>query len=74
VGGRKAVGEHETVLVFFKKPSLAAMAEGLSAQQRPPFAYGNDTAPDDWGVIVHHMAREIAPGVHFECSSGSPCS
>ncbi|MFF7601483.1 hypothetical protein [Streptomyces mirabilis] len=31
------------------------MVEGLSAQHRPPFAYGHDTAPGDWGVIVHHM-------------------
>ncbi|MFJ9821119.1 hypothetical protein ACIRU3_38870 [Streptomyces sp. NPDC101151] len=31
------------------------MAEGLIAQQRPPFAYGNDMAPGDRGVIVHRM-------------------
>lgn len=48
-------GDDETVLVYFKGTGLAAMAEGLSAQHRPPFAYGNDTAPGDWGVIVHHM-------------------
>ncbi len=48
-------GDDETVLVYYKGTSLAAMAEGLSAQHRPPFAYGNDTAPGGWGVIVHHM-------------------
>ncbi|MFJ1973799.1 hypothetical protein ACIO93_34645 [Streptomyces sp. NPDC087903] len=47
--------EDETVLVYFKGTGLAAMAEGLSAQRRPPFAYGNDATPGDWGVIVHHM-------------------
>lgn len=48
-------GEDETVLVYFKGTGLTAMAEGLIAQHRPPFAYGNDAAPGDWGVIVHHM-------------------
>ncbi|MFE4857191.1 hypothetical protein [Streptomyces sp. NPDC056670] len=47
--------DDETALVFFKGTSLAVMAEGLSAQRRPPLAYGNETAPGDWGVIVHHM-------------------
>jgi len=32
-----------------------SMLRGTSAQQWPPFAYGNDTASGDWGVIVHHM-------------------
>lgn len=40
----KRYWEDETVLVYFKGTSLAAMAEGLSARHRPPFAYGNDTA------------------------------
>ncbi|MQY40008.1 hypothetical protein SRB17_80370 [Streptomyces sp. RB17] len=47
--------DDETVLVYFKGTSLAAMAAGLSARRRPPFAHGNDPAPGDWGVIVHHM-------------------
>ncbi|MFE3119174.1 hypothetical protein [Streptomyces niveus] len=47
--------EDETVLVYFKGVSLASMAEGLSARNRPPFAYSNATVGDDWGVIVHHM-------------------
>ncbi|MGW4518109.1 hypothetical protein ACWEO4_40630 [Streptomyces sp. NPDC004393] len=48
-------GDDESVLVYFKGIGLATMAEGLAAQHRPPFAYGNDTVPGDWGVIVHHM-------------------
>lgn len=47
--------EDETVLVYFRGTDLAAMADGLSAQHRPPFAYGNDTAPGDWGMLVHPM-------------------
>lgn len=47
--------EDETVLVYFKGTSLTAMVQGLSAQNRPPLAYGDDPAPGDWGVIVHHM-------------------
>lgn len=48
-------GDDETVLVYFKGAGLTGMTEGLIAQHRPPFAYGNDPAPGDWGVIVHHM-------------------
>ncbi|MEU9138921.1 hypothetical protein AB0D33_23680 [Streptomyces sp. NPDC048404] len=47
--------EDETVLVYYKGTSLAAMVEGLAAQRRPPFAHGADTARGEWGVIVHHM-------------------
>lgn len=76
--------EDETVLVYFKGTSLAAMAEGLSAQQRPPFAYGNDTVPGDWGVIVHHMFnrddydeidyREVCPqGAELMVFVPNPC-
>jgi hypothetical protein len=76
--------EDETVLVYFKGTSLAAMAEGLSAQQRPPFASGNDTAPGDWGVIVHHMFnrhdydeidyRELCPpGAELMVFVPNPC-
>ncbi|WP_424852127.1 hypothetical protein [Streptomyces sp. SAI-170] len=46
--------DDETVLVYFKGTGLTAMAEGLSALHRPPFAHGGDPAPGDWGVIVHH--------------------
>ncbi|NED77825.1 hypothetical protein G3I51_37035 [Streptomyces sp. SID9944] len=48
-------GDDETVLVYFRGTSLAAMTAGLSARHRPPFAHGDDAAPGDWGVIVHHM-------------------
>ncbi|MER7204125.1 hypothetical protein [Streptomyces sp. CB01635] len=72
----KRYGEDETVLVYFKGTSLAAMAEGLSAQHRPPFAYGNDTAPGGWGVIVHHMfnpSRDDYDGIDYRelCPQGA---
>ncbi|MGW7360390.1 hypothetical protein ACWGI0_28080 [Streptomyces sp. NPDC054802] len=47
--------EDETVLVYFKGARLTDMVEGLIAQHRPPFAYGSNVAPGEWGVIVHHM-------------------
>ncbi|MGX9888606.1 hypothetical protein [Streptomyces sp. NPDC002276] len=76
--------EDETVLVYFKGTSLAAMTEGLSSRQRPPFAYGNDTAPGGWGVIVHHMFglddydeidhRELCPpGAELMVFVPNPC-
>jgi len=69
-------GEDETVLVYFRGTDRAALAEGLSAQHRPPFASGNDTAPGDWGVIVHHMfnpARNDYEGVDYRklCPEGA---
>lgn len=69
-------GEDETVLVYFKGIAPAALAEGLSAQHRPPFAYGNAPAPGDWGVIVHHMfnpARNDYEGVDYRelCPQGA---
>lgn len=76
--------DDETVLVYFKGTSLAAMAEGLSALRRPPFAHGTDTAPGDWGVIVHHMFnrddydeidyRELCPeGAELMVFVPNPC-
>ncbi|MGW3099676.1 hypothetical protein ACWDCC_40260 [Streptomyces sp. NPDC001102] len=67
--------DDETVLVYFRGTTLAAMAEGLSAQRRPPFAYGNDTTPGGWGVIVHHIsnpAHEDYDGVDYRrlCPQG----
>ncbi|GEC04532.1 hypothetical protein SSP24_21870 [Streptomyces spinoverrucosus] len=53
--GEDPYGGDETVLAYYKGTGLAAMTEGLIAQHRPPFAYGNDAAPGDWGVIVHPM-------------------
>lgn len=47
--------DDETVLVYFRGVGLTGMTEGLIAQHRPPFAYGKDPEPGDWGVIVHHM-------------------
>ncbi len=68
--------EDETVLVYFKGTSLATMAEGLSAHRRPPLAQGLDTAPDEWGVIVHHMfdpSSDDYDGVNYRelCSQGA---
>ncbi|MGW3074325.1 MULTISPECIES: hypothetical protein [unclassified Kitasatospora] len=48
-------GEDETVLVYFRGTTPAAVADGLIAQRRPPFARGADPAPGDWGVIVHPL-------------------
>jgi hypothetical protein len=50
-------GDDETILVYFKGTGLTDMTEGLIAQHRPPFAYGNDPAPGDWGAIVHPMSN-----------------
>ncbi|WP_416873174.1 hypothetical protein [Kitasatospora sp. SC0581] len=48
-------GEDETVLVYFRGTTRAAVADGLTARHRPPFARGEEPAPGEWGVIVHPM-------------------
>ncbi|MFF0385629.1 hypothetical protein [Streptomyces sp. NPDC004286] len=70
----KRYREDETVLIYFKGVSLASMAEDLSARNRPPFAYGNATAGDDWGVIMHHMfSREDYDEIDYRelCPQGA---
>ncbi len=50
------------------------MTEGLSARNRPPFAYGSATVGDGWGVIVHHMYnRDDYDGIDYRelCPQGA---
>lgn len=54
--------EDETVLVYFKGVSLTDMRKGLIAQHRPPFAYGSNVAPGEWGDRAPH-AQPISRGL-----------
>ncbi|MGW1173299.1 hypothetical protein ACWD4P_06190 [Kitasatospora sp. NPDC002543] len=80
-------GDDETVLVFFRGTTRAAVADGLTARHRPLFARGEEPAPGEWGVVVHPMfdhARDDYADVDYRglCPEGAelvvfvpnPCS